>query len=235
MSDLEALRSFWGEEFENWKTRGSKEGYGAELVSLRLEAKIADGADVLEIGSGDGRWLELLARSRARPYGIDILPKAAGSASLRGFPVCVGDARDLPFPDNHFDLTCSFGVFEHFEGTERAISEQIRVTKPGGRAIITLPHLYSPYTLLMALWHLLHGTWKLRPASYGKRYREYNVLEMLSTLPCAVIDIEPFYIGAICEVRAFRFLRRFLLEKVERSPPLRRFLGLMLWIEVVRS
>lgn len=235
MSDLDALRGFWGEEFENWKARGSREGYGAELVSLRLEDKIADGTDVLEIGSGDGRWLELFARSGARPYGIDILPKAAGSASFRGFPVCVGDARDLPFPDDRFDLTCSFGVFEHFEGTERAISEQTRVTKPGGRGIIVLPHLYSPYTLVMALWHIIGGTWKCRPASYGKRFRKRDVLQLLEALPCQVEHVEPFHVGAICEVRPFRPLKRFLLDRVESNSLLRRLLGMMLWIEFVKT
>jgi hypothetical protein len=58
---------------------------------------------------------------------------------------------------------------------------------------------------------------------------------MLSGLPCAVMHIEPFYVGAICEVRGFRFLRKFLLEEVESSPRLRRLLGLMLCIEVVRT
>jgi ubiquinone/menaquinone biosynthesis C-methylase UbiE len=123
VSDLHAVREFWAKEFENWKTRGSKKGYGAELISKQLKGKTVDGADVLEIGFGDGRFLELFRNLGARPHGIDILPKAAKGASLRGIPVCVGDARDLPFPDDHFELTCSFGVFEHFGRTKKAVSE----------------------------------------------------------------------------------------------------------------
>jgi SAM-dependent methyltransferase len=235
VSDLDALRSFWALEFENWKARGGKEGYGAELVSVRMRTKIISEADVLEIGFGDGRQLELFASMGAKPYGIDILRKAASLVGRQGFPVCVGDARDLPFTDDLFDLTCSLGVFEHFQGTEKAVSEQIRVTKPGGRGIIALPHLYSPYTLVMALWHMLCGTWKWRPASYGKRFRKQEVLRLLEALPCSVIEIEPFHVGAICEVRPFRFLKGFLLQRVERNSLLRRLLGMMLWIEFIKT
>lgn len=235
MRDLDDLTSFWAQEFENWKIRGSKEGYGAELFSPRIKAKVANKAEVLEIGFGDGRHLELFAEMGANPHGIDILHKAVERAHRNGFRVCHGDARDLPFSDDSFDLTYSLGVFEHFEETEEAISEQIRVTRPGGSGIMTVPHLHSPYTVLMALWHVLQGTWKLRPASYGKRYRRSEILQLLLPLPCSVVNVEPFHVGAICEVRAFRFLKGLLLKWVEPSRLLRGLLGMMLWIEFVKT
>ncbi len=43
-----------------------------------------------------------------------------------------GDARDLPFADNSFDVTVSIGLLEHFENVEEIINEQYRVLKPGG-------------------------------------------------------------------------------------------------------
>lgn len=44
----------------------------------------------------------------------------------------VGDAEKLPFEDNSFDIVMSFGLLEHFADPKSAISEMVRVLKPGG-------------------------------------------------------------------------------------------------------
>lgn len=44
----------------------------------------------------------------------------------------VGDAEKLPFLKNTFDVVTSFGLLEHFEDPTQAISEMVRVLKPGG-------------------------------------------------------------------------------------------------------
>jgi ubiquinone/menaquinone biosynthesis C-methylase UbiE len=44
----------------------------------------------------------------------------------------VGDALDLEFADNSFDIIFSVGLLEHFEEVEKVISEQIRVLDRGG-------------------------------------------------------------------------------------------------------
>lgn len=44
----------------------------------------------------------------------------------------VGDANNLPFKDNSFDVVVSIGLLEHFEDIETPIKEQIRVLDRGG-------------------------------------------------------------------------------------------------------
>lgn len=51
--------------------------------------------------------------------------------NIKGEFVC-GDAEKLPFADNMFDIVTSFGLLEHFEDPQIAISEMARVLKPGG-------------------------------------------------------------------------------------------------------
>ena len=43
-----------------------------------------------------------------------------------------GNALDMPFPDNSFDVVMSFGLLEHFEEVQPLIDEMVRVLKPCG-------------------------------------------------------------------------------------------------------
>jgi SAM-dependent methyltransferase len=54
----------------------------------------------------------------------------------------VQDARRLSYPDNYFDMVYSMSVVEHVEGTDgdrEAIREMMRVLKPGGRLVVSVP------------------------------------------------------------------------------------------------
>jgi SAM-dependent methyltransferase len=54
----------------------------------------------------------------------------------------VGDGRELPFEDASVDHAYSVSVLEHIPepGDEEALRELARVTKPGGRVVVTLPY-----------------------------------------------------------------------------------------------
>ena len=50
-----------------------------------------------------------------------------------------GDALNLPFPDSSFDVIVASEVLEHLWATEWAMSELVRVLRPGGRIAVTVP------------------------------------------------------------------------------------------------
>ncbi len=58
------------------------------------------------------------------------------------------DGRALPYADGSFDHAYSVSVLEHVPeaGDEQALRELARVTRPGGRVVITLPHAREGWT-----------------------------------------------------------------------------------------
>jgi len=107
------------------------------------------GKRVLEIGVGTGSDFVQWVRAGAEAHGIDLTPRGVELTRLRlereGLfaDVAVGDAENLAFPDDHFDLVYSWGVLHHTPDTSRAIEEVRRVLAPGGEARIMLYHRRS--------------------------------------------------------------------------------------------
>ncbi|EYB68047.1 type 11 methyltransferase [Deinococcus phoenicis] len=99
--------------------------YGPLLEALAL----APGADVLDVGAGDGRFLALLRKRghSGRGVGVDPLP---GQGVLRA------TAAALPFPDASFDAVLLVRVLAHLPGPAAALIEARRVLRPGGRLVV---------------------------------------------------------------------------------------------------
>lgn len=107
------------------------------------------GLRVIEIGCGCGSEAERFARAGAHYTAVD-LTKAAVTLTQRRFRLAglqgnftQGDAENLPFADDSFDLVYSHGVLHHTPDTARAIREVYRILSPGGRAIVMLYHRNS--------------------------------------------------------------------------------------------
>jgi SAM-dependent methyltransferase len=110
---------------------------GAEAFIDRLELR--PGESVLDVACGTGNLAIPAARVGARVSGIDIAPNliaaARTEAHAAGLRVAfeVGDAEALPYVDGQFDTTVTmFGAMFAYR-PERAASELLRVTRPGGR------------------------------------------------------------------------------------------------------
>lgn len=123
-----------------------RSGYHRLLDDLAVElaTPYARGARVLELGCGTGAILTRLAQVAEQAVGIDLSEKMAVKARARGLEVHVGDIRALPFPDDEFELTCSFRVLPHVHPIEEALREALRVTSPGGHLLL---ELYNPWSL----------------------------------------------------------------------------------------
>lgn len=103
----------------------------------------------LDIGAATGRHPTILAKRGIHSIGIDKEPQAMRYAkkikekhiSETDYPhFFIGDANNLPFQDNSFDLiTCMMGTFAHFPSTDREniLKEINRTLHPEGLLLIS--------------------------------------------------------------------------------------------------
>ncbi|NQU09056.1 MAG: class I SAM-dependent methyltransferase, partial [Candidatus Abyssubacteria bacterium] len=99
---------------------------------------------VLDLGCGDGMFGSILfdCKPDAIDCGIDLSPediqKARETRTYRSLQVA--DIQRLPFADNSIGSIFSNSVFEHLEDIDSALSEAVRVLKPGGKLVLTSPN-----------------------------------------------------------------------------------------------
>jgi SAM-dependent methyltransferase len=128
--------------------RGGREPGGYHDLLDDLEVGIVErygrGRHVLEVGCGTGLILERIARFAERAEGIDLSDGMLEKARARGLRVAQGSATELPFEDASFDVACSFKVLAHIPNIEGALSEMMRVVRPGGHV---LAEFYNPISL----------------------------------------------------------------------------------------
>jgi SAM-dependent methyltransferase len=97
------------------------------------------GKDVLEAGCGTAYWSAWLARRGGRAVGLDNSPKQLETArSLQQehgleFPLHLGSAEDMPFPDESFDVVFSEYGASIWCDPYLWIPEAARVLRPGGQ------------------------------------------------------------------------------------------------------
>ncbi|MBN1541002.1 methyltransferase domain-containing protein [candidate division KSB1 bacterium] len=172
---LEEVRRYWT---ENVNTTQFWSGDPREIGSAEFYKEVGDyirknyehryrliaahaakypGGHLLEIGCGAGWESVAWAQAGMNVSAVDLssaaLELARKNFKLHGLSgdLREGNAEQLPFENNTFDIVASFGVLHQTESTQRAIAEVLRVLKPGGEALITLYYRYSWKILLSKL------------------------------------------------------------------------------------
>lgn len=98
-----------------------------------------DNERILDCGCGEGHLLQRLSGVK---FGVDRSDFALERARERnpGAEIRNAEITQLPFEDGFFSIVTCSEVLEHIPEYRSAISEILRVTKPGGRIIISVPN-----------------------------------------------------------------------------------------------
>jgi SAM-dependent methyltransferase len=110
----------------------------------QLRPVVPPGASVLDVGCGNGEFLEHLRRLGAtRLDGIDFSPRAVSLAAERGIPVFLGMFSEYEAPPATYDLVVMYNYLEHTFDPAREVAKAKVLLRPGGHLIGELPNFGS--------------------------------------------------------------------------------------------
>ena len=143
------------------------------------------GTRVLDAGCGSGRHLcESFRTPGVDVAGVDLkwddLSKARGFLSLMAgdrkgrWLVAQADVTKLPFADGSFDVVICSEVLEHIKDNRTAIAELVRVLKPGGDLVVTVPRFW-PERVCWAISRAYHR----EPGGHIRIYKKGELMSLL--------------------------------------------------------
>lgn len=168
------------------------------MLTIRFDRLgLRPGDRVLDVGTGFGRHAFEVARRGARVVALDFAPDevlqtratlgamvADGEITLDQVTgVLRGDATSLPFADGAFDAVITSEVLEHIQDDVSAITEMVRVLRPGGSFAATVPS-WLPETINWKLSDQYHA-----PHSPGGHVRIYTATELKAKLRAAGLEL----------------------------------------------
>ena len=146
-------------------------GAGAGRHSFELYRR---GADVIAFDQNAADMAEVAKMFAA----MDLVGEVPEGAAAR---TEVGDALNLPFDDDSFDVVLISEVLEHVPEDARAIAELTRILKPGGVAAVTVPRAF-PEKICWALSDAYHEV-------EGGHIRIYRADELADKLTVAGLTV----------------------------------------------
>jgi 2-polyprenyl-3-methyl-5-hydroxy-6-metoxy-1,4-benzoquinol methylase len=122
-----------------------------DLIAL-LDPLTGPGSRVLEVGCAPGKFLLWCALAKqARACGVEYAENSH-RATVELFKAANAEAdirredfMQTTFEPGSFDVVYSFGVIEHFDDPRPMVKKHVDMLRPGGTAIITVPHFGAGY------------------------------------------------------------------------------------------
>ena len=168
------------------------------MLTIRFDRLGVEPGDlVLDAGAGFGRHAFELARRGANVVALDymadevvatrnmfgVMIEAGEIPAERFVGTLQGDATRLPFADGSFNRVITSEVLEHIQDDVAAISELVRVLRPGGTFAATVPTWY-PEKINWLLSDEYHA-----PKSVGGHVRIYSATELKAKLRTAGLKV----------------------------------------------
>lgn len=194
------------------------------------------GGKILEIGFGNGEYLDKMRKLGWKVIGIELSKKAVSNAAKRGLEVYYGTVSNVHLPERSFDVIYMWHVLEHLPNPREIIREIHRLLRPDGFLFIAVPntrniqfklfgkywdqldvprHLfnYSPSNLRLLLnKENFHPVW-IKTRSWGKNsfFKSFRYLKdefkSNSSLPKAVLWT---FIGKVVDNKIMEMLVKIL-------------------------
>lgn len=166
------------------------------ILAYHYAAGLVSG-DVLEIGTGMGYGIEIIAPSATSYTTID--KSCAYDASLpENTRFQQMEVPPIGFADESFDYVISFQVIEHIKRDKDFVKEVSRVLRKGGKFIVSTPN--APMSLTRNPWHI----------------REYTEQQLRDLLATDFSSIEAYGVNGNEKIMQYYEQNRRSVERIMR-------------------
>ena len=143
-----------------------------------VHGESAAGRVLLDVGGGPGYFASAFTERGVHYLGVEPDPAemhAAPSVDTGPGTFVRASGMALPFADDSVDIALSSNVAEHVPAPWRLGDELLRVTRPGGLAVLSYTVWLGPFGgHEMGLWHYLGGTRAARRYARKHGHRAKN-------------------------------------------------------------
>jgi 2-polyprenyl-3-methyl-5-hydroxy-6-metoxy-1,4-benzoquinol methylase len=139
-SQTEIIRSYdTGETFAAWQ---NEELARAAMWNRRLALvqRFQARGRLLDVGTGDGRFLRACAAQGYEAIGTDVSEAGANYVRQFGFTVHLGQITDLDLPPESFDVATIWHVLEHVPDPAAVLRKVRSLVRPGGVLAVAVPN-----------------------------------------------------------------------------------------------
>jgi 2-polyprenyl-3-methyl-5-hydroxy-6-metoxy-1,4-benzoquinol methylase len=148
------------ESFKSWSSDPDDSHdrfFSMEVAPLNL----APGARMVEIGFGEGRFLDYAKRAGFEAVGIEIIPSLVERAKARGLNARIGRLTDLIDQAGSFDMVTALDLIEHLATDEirKFLFDSASLLKKGGFVFLRFPNGSSPFSLALYNGDVTHRSY----------------------------------------------------------------------------
>jgi len=188
---------------------------------------------ILENGCGVGMYVEHLSPFGGTVIGLEYDFERAAEARKNSVHIVNAAGELIPLPSATFDLILSHEVIEHVQDDRAAISEMVRVLKPGGRIVLFAPNRGYPFETHGIYWkgsysfgnklfvNYLPRRLRNKLAPHVRVYAKKDLQKLFEGLPVKPIErtiIFGAYDNIIARFGVLGKTLRGILQFLERTP-----------------
>jgi SAM-dependent methyltransferase len=176
---------------------GSRQYYATdrpEFLRMGTFLRQRTGGRILDVGCGDGAFLDRAAAAGWRTYGSELNTAAAGQARAKGHQVWSANVAELidSSREEPFDVVTAFQLLEHVQDPIAVLTDCRKLVRPGGVVAVAVPYDRGIYRAVRLDPH----QW---PPHHLSRWRRCDLrrLGKLSGLEEDMICVDVLYGSAI--------------------------------------
>lgn len=173
------------------------------FAETRWNEEDLTGKNVLEVGSGAGRFTQIvLDHTSANLYSVDFSDAVSANFRNNGhhgerLKLFQASVYEMPFPDNVFDKVFCFGVLQHTPDFKKSVKCLIDKAKSGAEVVVD----FYP---INGWWTKLHAKYIFRP--FTKHISREKLLHLIEKNVGWLMKVSSFF----DTVGIGRFVNRFL-------------------------